>query len=81
MTGYDTETGKGLCPLHDSGFTGVTVAKDLAHVFRALWAETPERQWTKILPTPPQKDTLALAAQYLSVSTAVPSAKTGRPLS
>jgi len=29
MTGYDTKTGKDLYPLHDSGFTGVTVAKDL----------------------------------------------------
>jgi hypothetical protein len=78
MTGYDTKTGKGLflCPLHDRGFTGVTVAKDLAHVIKSLWAETPERQGTKILPTPPQKDILALAAQYLSMNTSVPSAKT-----
>jgi hypothetical protein len=73
MNGYDTKTGKGLCPLHDRGFTGLTVAKDLAHVIKSLWAETPERQWTKILPNPPQKDVMAFAAQYFCVKTAVPS--------
>jgi len=81
MARYDTKTGKGPCPLHDRGFTWVTLVKDLAHVIRLPWAETPERQWTKILPTPSQKDILALAAQYLSMNTLVHSAKKGNPLS
>jgi len=81
MTGYDIKTEKGQCPLHDRGFTGVTLAKDLAHVIKSLWAEPPERQGTKILSTAPPKDILARAAQYVSVNTSVPSAKKGSPFS